>query len=263
MSFKNLRLAIKDNGFISTNVPVLKDTVLRTALRGFLELPLLQRVNYGQNRLGTAFDGYSYLGQTDSLNQYDKDLLHSFVLSDISEKKAFPDAFQEYLKAVFPEQLTLIKTLEIEVLKWLGMSTLNPFYEEYITHMVSCNYYPELDLVANRTKSTDRLSFHNDVSLFSVFPFGLEGGFAYENDHGEKVVQEATEEMILFPGYFMELMSNGKIKALSHGVLLPENTSKERFSFAFFSIPKPNARIACNLFHGNGRAYYEHYLNQF
>lgn len=261
--FQDLKLRLRDDGFITTNIPAFKDTVLRTALQRFLGLPLSERMQYAQKKLGVAFDGYSYMGQADSLNQYDKDLLHSFVLSNISAVATFPEIFQEYLKQKFPEQLAYSTALEKEVLHWLGFSELDLFYDDHIKHMVSCNFYPALDLTDQKTKASDRLSFHTDVSLFSVFLFGLESGFAYEKSSGEKVLQNAIDEVVLFPGYFMELMTNGKIKALNHGVILPENSREERFSFAFFSIPKPRASIQHSSFAGSGQAYYEHYLNQF
>lgn len=261
--FQDLKLAFGDGGLITTNIPAAKDTVLRTALQGFLALPLPERMQYSQQQLGMAFDGYSYMGQADSINQYDTDLLHSFVLSNISSGKTFPHTFQEYLKNAFQEQLGYIRALEKEVLNWLGFSELEGFYEDHIKHMVSCNFYPELGSAHQKTKALDRLSFHTDVSLFSVFLFGLESGFAYEKSSGEKVILNAMAEVVLFPGHFMELVTNGRIKALNHGVVLPENTREERFSFAFFSIPRPNASLQLGSFNGTGQTYYEHYLNQF
>lgn len=261
--FQNLKLALRDDGFITTNIPAAKDTVLRTALQRFLELPLSKRMQNSQKKLGVAFDGYSYMGQTDSLNQYDTDLLHSFVLSNISKEDTFPENFQEYLKQEFPEQLAYIRALEKEVLHCLGFAELTGFYEDNMKHMVSCNFYPELGVGVQEINTADRLSFHTDVSLFSVFLFGLEPGFAYEKPNGEKVILDTIDEVVLFPGNFMELVTNGRIKALNHGVILPENSRKERFSFAFFSIPRPNASLQLSSFNGTGQQYYEHYLNQF
>lgn len=261
--FKDLKLKIRDGGFISTNIPAYTDGVLRTALRRFLALPSLEQQQYSQKELSIAFDGYSYIGQKDSLNQYDKDLLHSFVLSNISREESFPQAFQKYLKQEFLEQLVFIRKLEKEVLKTLGFPESRVFYEEHIKHMVSCNFYPELDVATQKIMPADRLSFHTDVSLFSVFLFGLEAGFVYEKPTGEKVVLDTIDEMVLFPGYFMELLTKGKIRALKHGVVLPENRTEERFSFAFFSIPKPDAILELSSFKGSGSEYYQHYLNQF
>lgn len=261
--FKDLMLHLRDGVFITTNIPAFNDDLIRTALRRFLELSPFERQQYSQKEIAVGFDGYSYLGQDDSLNQYDKDLLHSFVLSDISKEEHFPQAFQKYLQKKFPEQLSFIRELEKEVLKNLGFPEYLAFYEQYIKHMVSCNFYPELDTATKKKVPAERLSFHTDVSLFSVFLFGLESGFAYEKPNGEKVVLDTVDEVVLFPGYFMELLSKGKIKALIHGVVLPENRMEERFSFAFFSIPKPNATLELSSFNGSGSDYYQYYLNQF
>jgi len=260
--FQDLKLHHRDS-FITTNIPAFKDSELRTALQRFLGLPQTQRMEFSQKELGVAFDGYSYLGQTDSLNQYDKDLLHSFVISDISDQENFPEAFQAYLSQEFPEQLVLIKELEKEVLKRLGFREFGAFYENHIKHMVSCNFYPELAVKAHNILPSERLSYHTDVSLFSVFLFGLESGFSYERASGDKVVLDHIDEVVLFPGYLMELMTNGKIKALKHGVILPENRTEQRFSFAFFSLPAPQANIQFGSFKGSGKDYYEQYLNQF
>lgn len=261
--FKDLKLNLRDGGFITTNISAFNDDLLRTALQRFLVLSPVERQNYSQNELSLAFDGYSFLGQTDSLNQYDKDLLHSFVLSDIGKLERFPEAFQSYLRQEFPEHLAYIRALEIEVLNTFGFSEYVTLYEEQIKHMVSCNFYPELDLTAQKIMPADRLSFHTDVSLFSVFLFGIEPGFAYEKPNGDKVKLDTIDKVVLFPGYLLELLTNGKIKALNHGVTLPENRTEERFSFAFFSIPKPDASIQLESFKGGGTDYYHHYLNQF
>jgi isopenicillin N synthase-like dioxygenase len=261
--FKDLKLHIRDGGFINTNIPAYTDGVLRTALRRFLAFPSLKRQQYSQKGLSIAFDGYSYIGQKDSLNQYDKDLLHSFVLSNISREENFPQAFQKYLKQEFLEQLSFIRELEKKVLKILGFSESRAFYEEHSKHMVSSNFYPELDVAIQKIVPVDRLSFHTDVSLFSVFLFGLESGFVYEKPTGQIVLLDTIEEMVLFPGYFTELVTKGKIKALKHGVVFPGNRTEERFLFAFFSIPKSDAILELSSFKGSGSEYYQHYLNQF
>ncbi|AZQ60106.1 hypothetical protein EJ994_15340 [Maribacter sp. MJ134] len=260
--FQDLKLHHRD-GFITTNIPALKDSKLRAALQRFLVLPLSKRMKYSQKKLEVAFDGYSYMGQTDSLNQYDSDLLHSFVLSDISDQENFPQPFQQYLSQEFPEQLLLIRELEKEILKRLGFSKFNIFYENHVSHMVSCNFYPELTNSVHNIELSERLSYHTDVSLFSIFLFGLESGFSYEKSSGDKVVLDSIDEVVLFPGHLMELMSNGKIKALNHGVVLPENRMEQRFSFAFFSLPKPQANMQFGSFKGSGKDYYKQYLNQF
>ncbi len=261
--FKDLKLNVRDGGFITTNIPAFNNDLIRTALRRFLELSPMERQQYSQKEIAVGFDGYSYLGQGDSLNQYDKDLLHSFVLSNISKEEYFPQTFQKYFQKEFPKQLSFIRELENEVLNALNFSEYVAFYEEHIKHMVSCNFYPRLDTVNQRMATADRLSFHIDVSLFSVFLFGLESGFAYEKPNGEKVFLDTVDEVVLFPGYFMELLSKGKVKALNHGVVLPENRTEERFSFAFFSIPKPDANLELSSFNGSGSDYYQNYLNQF
>ncbi len=225
--FKDLKLHIRDGGFMSTNIPAYTDGVLRTALRRFLAFPSLKRQQYSQKGLSIAFDGYSYIGQKDSLNQYDKDLLHSFVLSNISREENFPQAFQKYLKQEFLEQLSFIRELEKKVLKILGFSESRAFYEEHSKHMVSSNFYPELDVAIQKIVPVDRLSFHTDVSLFSVFLFGLESGFAYKKPKGERVVLDTVDEVGLFLGYFMELLSNGTIKAFNHACLLSSSDAAD------------------------------------
>ncbi|MFT5735743.1 MAG: isopenicillin N synthase-like dioxygenase [Maribacter sp.] len=261
--FKDLKLILRDGGFISTNIPAYAHGVLETALRWFLELPSLERQQYSQKEFAVGFDGYSYLGQKDSLNQYDKDLLHSFGLSNISKEEYFPQAFQKYLQQEFLEQVSFIRKLKKEVLKTLGFPEYVVFYEKHIRHMISCNFYPELDVPTQKIVPGDRLSFHTDVSLFSVFLFGLESGFACEMLTGEKIVLDALDEVVLFSVYFMELLTNGKIKALNHGVALPENRMQERFSFTFFSIPQLDATLQLSSFKGTGSDYYQHYLKQF
>ncbi|WP_299553436.1 2OG-Fe(II) oxygenase family protein [Seonamhaeicola sp.] len=246
-------------GLVETAYFKSSDSVLKKGFKAFLEKPEVYKRDYLQAHYKGAFDGYSYLGQKDSLNQYDTDLLHSFVLSEFSKKEDFPKAFHPFLTQEWDHLITRIRQVEWEIMDDLKIPGLRQFYEANIGHMVSCNYYPPV----NESVSSElRLSKHVDVSLFTVFVFGVPEGFAHHNALGQKQVLKTVDNIIVFPGYLLEYLTKGAYKALGHQVDFT-NKSLERFSFAFFSIPKPFQHLE---FHGRqftSEAYYQNYLSLF
>lgn len=199
------------------------------------------------------------MGQKNSLNQYDTDLLHSFVLSEFSKKEQFPVEFHSFLKTEWHELISKIKTLELELIDQLEIKGLHDFYDSSIGHMVSCNYYPKLNPAHAEVL---RLSKHVDVSLFTVFVFGIDKGFSFQNIKNEKEALFSNDNIVVFPGYLLELLSNGKYKALEHQVDFFD-VNKERFSFAFFSLPRPNQKLRFQKLEFTSESYFEKYLALF
>ncbi len=247
-------------GITETVIPKCSDLQLKKAFKSFLLEPETYRKEFLQTRYACAFDGYSYLGQKDSANQYDTDLLHSFVLSKFSARNTFPQEFQSFLNNDWDALMLKIKQIELAIIDQLNIPGLKEFYDKNIGHMVSCNYYPPVDLNQNTIET--RLSKHVDVSLFTVFVFGAREGFSYENSLNEKVNLRVTDNIVFFPGYLLEFLTNGKYKALQHEVDFSGN-NEERYSFAFFSIPKPLQTITCNDLQFTSESYYESYLSLF
>jgi isopenicillin N synthase-like dioxygenase len=128
--------------------------------------------------------------------------------------------------------------------------------------MISCNYYPKPTDCNAKKSYNKRLSQHKDVSLFSVFPFGLKDGFTYLNAKDEHISLGDQTTFFAFAGYLTEILSNKEVRALNHSVDLPLMNS-ERFSFAMFSIPKPTALIKTDKKEMTGGEYYQEYLNLF
>ena len=81
------------------NVFQKSDQLIKESFRDFLNQPNDYKNKFLQSQYKTAFDGYSFLGQTDSLNQYDTDLLFSFVLSEFQPTANFPKEFKEFLNS--------------------------------------------------------------------------------------------------------------------------------------------------------------------
>lgn len=235
---------------------------IKNSFANFLKKPSSYKNKFLQSEFNIAFDGYSFLGQEDSLNQYATDMLHSFVISDLQEISKFPIEFQGFLKSKWPQLLTKVKQLERSVIKEKNL----PFEEMHsngtLGYMMSCNYYPVAKTQKTTAKNNTRLSAHTDVSLFTTFPFGIPEGLSYLNNE-ERIDLGKRNNTISFPGYFSEFISNGEIKALNHQVEIPINLDEERFSFAIFSIPKPEATFQIGNQKVNGKQYYENYLNLF
>ncbi|WP_282123168.1 2OG-Fe(II) oxygenase family protein [Algibacter mikhailovii] len=232
---------------------------MRSSFEDFLAMPFEYRKKFLQQYYNCGFDGYSYMGQKDSSNQYETDLLHSFVLSEFSAPKKFPNEFHPFLKNEWQLLIEQVRSIELNIIKNLSIPGLEAFYHGAIGHMISCNFYPK---VAKSQSINLRLSKHVDVSLFTVFVFGASEGFAFQNLKNETEVLAVTDNIIIFPGYLLEFLTNGKYKALEHQVDFL-NPHKERYSFAFFSLPKPNLTLKFMDRTFTSKVYFKNYLSLF
>ncbi len=246
-------------GIVETAIPKSSDRNLQFAFKNFIKQPESYKKEFLQVYYNCGFDGYSFLGQKDSLNQYDTDLLYSFVLSEFSKQARFPKEFHVFLQNDWTNLVSKIKTIELYIIEQLKIEGLKTFYENTIGHMVSCNYYPKVSLTNNISL---RLSKHKDVSLFTVFVFGTNDGFSYQNFSNKKEALHASNNVVIFPGYLLEFLTKGKYKALEHQVDFTAD-NKERFSFAFFSLPKPFQSIKFNDFQFTSESYFKNYLALF
>ncbi|MFT7237593.1 MAG: isopenicillin N synthase-like dioxygenase [Cyclobacteriaceae bacterium] len=244
---------------INTDQPKLSDANIKKSFRSFLSQPAHYRKKFTQQHFDKAFDGYSYLGQEDSTNQYATDLLHSFVLSRFSSPELFPSEFHAFLTDEWEDTIAKVRMLERQVLEKLELPEVTQVYETHVDHMISCNYYPPTDVLPSNDK---RLSSHKDISLFSVFVYGIDEGLSYVQKGLGSIRLGTKHSAILFPGYFLEYLSAGKYPALDHQVDLPQ-TNEERFSFAFFSIPRPEATFQVNGNSVTSSQYYQEYLSLF
>ena len=238
-------------GIMTTDVPALSPNGLPEQLRAFVARPWAYRQRYLQSTYGTAFDGYSFAGQTDSLNQGPEDALHSFVFSDFSPRSAFPEEFQGFLRDAWPRVTRIARDIERGLLVQLGLEGLLEPYEASYGHMMSANYYPPVE-----SSGGLRLTEHPDVSLLTLFPFGVEDGFEYQDAEGAWRPLAPCERVVAFPGELLEWLTAGRIRALNHRVAPPLSEPfgapfgvpfgipfGERFSFSLFSLPHPGTRI--------------------
>lgn len=239
------------------------DQKIKKSLYQFIQKPISYRKKFLQTEFDNAFDGYSYIGQKDSTNQYETDMLHSFVLSDFNAVDEFPDEFHDFLTSDWKELKLFVKELEINLIRKIGIPHLESLYEQTVGYMMSCNYYPKPIDCKIKPDDKKRLSSHKDVSLFSSFPFGISKGLSYKNEFSNRVYLGDIEKPITFSGYFLEVVSDGEISALDHQVELPQNLESERFSFAIFSIPKPGCTIITPTMSITAEEYYQKYLSLF
>ncbi|MGL1888028.1 MAG: hypothetical protein OCD76_16050 [Reichenbachiella sp.] len=252
----------KTNQLTITSSEKRSDVKVKQAFREFLSEPIEYRSDYLQAKFTKGFDGYSFLGQEDSTNQYETDLLHSFVLSKFSEPSAYPVEFHDFLSQEWDTLIEEVRELELEMIRQLDIPGLTDFHQRHIDYMLSCNYYPALDQVMVQPDVNTRLSNHKDISLFTVFVFGLDEGMSYRDQDGLIRKVGAQYTIVLFPGYLLEYLTKGKYKAFEHEVALPEH-NLERFSFAFFSVPKPNQNFTFDHVVTTSEEYYQAYLALF
>jgi hypothetical protein len=262
LASEDMSITIED-GIFKTDTPAYSDQLLKECFRSFLDREEAYRKSYLQKNYGYAFDGYSYYGQADSSNQAYDDLLETFVLSNFFPKEKFPKEFSGFFSQQWNQLLHSISKIESQVIETLGMSSVKDLHN-ILGHMVSCNYYPAQKQFNHAADENTRLSAHPDVSLLTIFPFGIDGDLEYETSEGTWKRMPPTKNIIGFPGYLTELATKGQIKALNHRVKLSENKNTERFSFAFFSLPFPETELAIpNQNPISGKEYFEKYLQLF
>lgn len=231
------------HGLILTNTPVLPVAPILQCMQDFMSTTSAYRRGFLQKEYGFAFDGYSHYGQTDSSHQAADDLLHSFVLSDFYSPERYPSAFQLFVREQWPALAREVGKLESAILGSLP-ADLTQWYQQAAGHMMSANFYPPLERFDTVAEGNTRLSAHPDVSLLTVFPFGLDSAFEYEDEHGQWLPSPATDRMIAFPGYLLQWLTHGRVKALNHRVRLDAAQDRERHSFAVFSIPAPGTAVS-------------------
>lgn len=244
------------NGYLNTGVKALSSKELQDAFESFLLQDESYRLRFLQSEFRNSIDGYSFMGQKDSLNQYDFDQLHSFVLSRFNPLVHFPEEFRDFLENSWEPIMDSVKHVERQIISELNIKDLSLLYRDHVDHMISANYYPP------QVRLNDlRLSRHVDVSLLTVFPFGVDEDLEF--CIGDQWISVSkTDEIVVFPGYLMEKVTCGKIKAVSHRVN-SRDKSVERFSFAVFSIPIPDHTFFLCGRQMNSQAYMNEYLALF
>ena len=234
---------LKSRGYLVTSRTALDRSELLEAFRTFIHRGRDYQLHFLQKRYGYAYDGYSYYGQTDSSHQAEDDLISTFVLSEFYPVDRYPKEFQSFLKGGWKEFLETVRSLEIDLLTQLDIPGLLDFYHQNAGHMVSNNYYPPQQQFTTTAAGNTRLSAHPDASLFTVFPFGIDNELELQvtGESGEQVWRsvDAADSILLYPGYLMELWTQGAIKAMNHRVRLSDNSAAERFTFSFLSLPFP------------------------
>ena len=221
-------------------------------MQAFLSRSEEYKAKFLQTRFNARFEGYSFMGQEDSANQYADDQLYTYVMSDYFDSKLHPDEFQ----LLFEEQEQLIPkiaAIERQLLSQL-LPELLDFFDRHIAHSLSANFYP------SGGTSSLRLTEHPDGSLLTVFPFGMDEEFSFEAPDGSWQRIQKTDEIVCFSGYLLECMTG--IKALNHKVE-KEGPQQDRFSFAYFSVPKPESTFQTTQGLLSAERYFEKYLALF
>lgn len=254
---KDVLKILKNEGIFISDIPAISNTSVKKAFSSFISQPFDYKKQFLQKHYDYAFDGYSFYGQEDSSNQAYDDMLDTFVFSDLNHAHKYPNEFNSYLQSKWATDLQHIRNLELAVAEELGVDMTG------FGHMVSANYYPPAKGFTESGEDNTRLSAHPDVSLFTMFPFGVTEGFSFQDKKGNWHTLPANNKVTIFPGYLCEVATRGEIKALNHRVDLPQNLNEERYSFAFFSLPKKGTAIKTKSGLLEAGSYFKMYLDLF
>ena len=238
---------LRSNGYVVTSRAALDGSEARAALRAFMQRERGYREQFLQSTYGGGYDGYSYYGQEDSSHQAADDLISTFVMSEFYAADRYPVEFRAFLQKGWTDVLETVRALEVELIAGLGIPGLAAFYREHAGHMMSNNYYPPIKQFRKAAAGNTRLSAHPDVSLFTVFPFGIDGELELETEDGSSARAwrpvDASDSILVYPGYLMEMWTEGGIRAMNHRVRLGADRTAERCSFSVFSLPFPGRRF--------------------
>jgi len=108
---------LKSEGYLVTSCAALDNSELQEAFRAFVNREGAYRLRFLQKRYGYAFDGYSFVGQSDSSHQAEDDLLSAFVLSEFYRVERYPAEFLGFLNGSWKDCLRTVRALEIELLR--------------------------------------------------------------------------------------------------------------------------------------------------
>lgn len=231
----NLVNTFKENGYIILDIPKLNDSNLRKAFKEFVGKDMAYKQEFLQRNYNNQLDGYSFMGQEDSLNQAKEDLVETFVLSDFTTHKKYPKEFNTFFKKEWRSTIDMVNKISQNLLSYIDKD-LKELFKHNFSQRISCNYYPP---VQQKIVAKERLSIHNDMSLFTIFPYGVSSGLQVLKNKNWVDLKEDSK-ILVFCGFFLEELTAGEYKSLIHKVKLPEQNT-ERCSFAFFSNPKPEA----------------------
>lgn len=247
------------SGYFQTDIHI-DSSPLKKVFEKFMSRPLSVRKKYSQEHFDYGFDGYSFLGMPNSTNQYASDLLHSFVLSELNDRALFPEEFQTFLKSYWDDLTNIIFNIEQAIIFQLPKKFRSPilnFHKEHMGYCASLNYYPKI----KKREHNTRLSQHKDVSLISVFPFGIDEGLQIEMANDQWITVEPTKKAFAFTGYLCQLLTNNQVKASNHRVLFNPHNESKRYSYVFFSLPRPNVQIP--VIDCSSKDYFKSYLKLF
>lgn len=238
---------LRSNGYAVTSRAALDGSEARAALRAFMQREREYRERFLQSAYGSGFDGYSYYGQEDSSHQAEDDLISTYVTSEFYGVERYPAELQAFLRTGWKEVLEAVRALEVELIAGLEIAGLAAFYREHVGHMMSHNYYPPIEQFRTAAAGNTRLSAHPDVSMFTVFPFGIDRELELEAPDGAGArawrTVDASDSILIYPGYLMEMWTEGAIRAMNHRVRLGADRTAERCSFSVFSLPFPGRRF--------------------
>lgn len=109
------------NGYFQTNQPIEKNPFEKTFV-DFIRKDKIYKKRFLQENYNYGFDGYSYLGQKDSTNQYPQDKLHLFVLSEFHAIESYPEEFHNYMNFNFKNNIETVKCIEKKLLETLPLN---------------------------------------------------------------------------------------------------------------------------------------------
>ncbi len=171
---------------------------------------------------------------------------HRFAVSGRMGPNRFPaelPRFAQVMRALFAAQERFANQLLGAIAEHLGASVdhFQGLAHEG-NHVLRVIHYPDVGEVP---LGAVRAAAHEDINLLTVLPAATRPGLELLDKDGQWVgIEAAPEIMICDTGDMMALLSGGRLPAVTHRVVNPDQDDGGRLSMPFFMHPHPEARLA-------------------
>ncbi|KAI3942665.1 hypothetical protein MKW92_036028 [Papaver armeniacum] len=246
LELDRLHSACKEWGFfqlVNHGVdPLLVDKV-KSGVKGFFNLPINEKIKYGQNDGDSEGFGQIYVESEDQRLDWEDGFLMLTLPLHLRKPHLFPELplpFGETLESYSSEmkKLSMVFFERMEkALQLVESKSMTEFFGDGSQSM-RMNYYPPCP----RPELVIGLTSHSDFSgLTILLQLNEVEGLQIRKEERWVSIKPLPDAFIVNVGDILEIMTNGIYRSVDHRAVV--NSTKERLSIATFHDPKLESDI--------------------